>query len=97
MVLSEQQIQLLNELETELRKEARAKKQARQTILEEAKQGRFYPAYPPEQLLILSNGFLRRLCDKMTRQGLLEKHRNGEYQHDRGRELGIVYYTLKEA
>ncbi len=78
------------------RKELRRRRaEARQRILESAKNGGFYPAYDLTDLG-LPNRTMRRLADGMTRKGVLEKHRNGEYQSEGGREIGTVYYTLKD-
>lgn len=94
---------LMEQYREEARRQARiqrrqAKREARQLILEAAKNGGFYPTVPPETLwgLGFDNGQLRRLADGLVKKGLLVKHVNTEYASEKGREIGTVFYTVKE-
>jgi len=65
-------------------------------ILSEAGKGRFYPTSAIWELGV-ARATLYRVCERLVRLGLLQKHQDKEYAAEKGREIGLVYYTLKEA
>jgi len=101
--LSKNSLELAERLREELQAEVKGKRelhrQIKTLILEKAKIAKFYPSSYDEDLygkLDLTNRQVRTICDQMVEDGRLLKGCDDEYNGERGRELKLVWYILKE-
>ena len=99
----EEKLKAVDELRNELLNERKLRRDLRRKvedfILSRAENGGFRPSgYYPElwDLGVTNrNGQVYRVCERLKSDGVLEKHRTGEYGSEKGRELDTVWYTLR--
>ena len=94
---SESAFKLVESIRTQIQQVKRQKIELRRNlILKEATPPHSFWPSNWKEYGFTSSGQARYWAEKLAEEGLLEAHKTDSYAGENGREIGLVYYTLKQ-